>query len=95
MRDPKLHILQHSLGLDDYGRGTEYRNRFVTGPRTVDFPLCEELVAAGLMDVGLAPEWVGGDSVYYVTDAGRQFVRDHSPNPPKLTRSLRVRRGAA
>ncbi|MHB0986236.1 MAG: hypothetical protein ACYC05_11690 [Sulfuricella sp.] len=35
--DSKLHILQHSLGLDKYGDGNQYRNHFVTGPGSTDF----------------------------------------------------------
>lgn len=31
MKASLLNILQHSLGLDEYGRGTPYRNHFVTG----------------------------------------------------------------
>jgi hypothetical protein len=45
---PKLlHILQHSLGLNEYGRGTFYRNRFVTGEGSIDRLLCMELVELG------------------------------------------------
>jgi hypothetical protein len=41
--DQELHILQHSLGLDRYGKGHTYRNRFVTDENTIDFPHCESL----------------------------------------------------
>lgn len=45
--DSKLRILQHSLGLDQYGAGRQYRNHFVTGEGSDGFPLCRELVAEG------------------------------------------------
>lgn len=38
-----MHILQHALGLDQYGRGREYRNHFCTGPGSVDFLPCRAL----------------------------------------------------
>lgn len=58
-RDESLHILQH-------GQGNTYRNRFVTTPRTDDWPLCMVHV-----------------------EAGRQYVKEQSPAPPRLTRSQR------
>ena len=50
MTPEQLHILQHSLGLDEYGRGTMYRNHFVTGEGSLDHPHCVALVEAGLMN---------------------------------------------
>lgn len=88
MRDEKLHILQHSLGLDDYGQGREYRNHYCAGPGHDSWNLLRELVAEGLMvDRGSRGELTGGDNLFMVTEAGRSHVRDHSPAPPKLTRS--------
>ena len=85
-----LHILQHSLGLDQYGRGKAYRNHFVTGPGSDDFDTCVALAEAGLMKgYGERGALTGGDHLFGVTDAGRRFVREHSPRPPKLTRSQR------
>lgn len=84
-----LHILQHSLGVDQYGQGEQYRNRFVTGPGSVDHPICMELVGKGLMTRRVAPEGYGGMDFFYVTEAGRQFVADNSPSPPRLTKAQR------
>jgi hypothetical protein len=81
-----LHILQHSLGLDQHGRGSMYRNHFVTGEGSTDWAYCTEAVGLGLME-RRESKLCGGDSVFTVTDAGRQFVRDQSPPPPKRTRS--------
>ena len=67
--DSKLHILQHSLGLDHYGAGRQYRNHFVTGEGSDDFPLCRELVAEGLMTERAGNELSGGSPVFFVTRA--------------------------
>jgi len=37
----QLEILQHSLGVDQYGRGEMYRNHFCAGAD--DEPACREL----------------------------------------------------
>lgn len=81
-----LHTLQHSLGVDQYGRGEQYRNRFVTGEGSDDWPICEALVAAGLMMARRNYQPYGGMDVFFVTDAGKTFVAEHSPAPPKPSR---------
>lgn len=83
----QLHILQHSLGLDQYGKGNAYRNHFVTGPGTDDYPHCQELVTAGYMLEHPRSTLSGGDPVFTVTDAGKNAVTAYSPKPPRLTRS--------
>jgi hypothetical protein len=66
-------ILRHALGL---GRGDrEYRNHFVTGPGSTDYPHCESLVAAGLMTRREGSPLSGGDPIYSVTEAGRAALR--------------------
>jgi hypothetical protein len=82
-----LHILQHSLGVDQYGRGQQYRNHFATGEGSVDHPDCMALVSAGLMNVRRATAFMSGMDLFYVTDAGRAYVAENSPPPPKLTRA--------
>ncbi len=73
---PKLlHILQHSLGLDKYGRGTFYRNRFVTGEGSIDRLLCMELVELvelGYMKHYPAVEMFGGSDGFVVTGEGKR-----------------------
>ena len=62
-------ILRHALGL---GRGSrEYRNHFVTGKGSTDYPHCEALVAAGLMQRRPGHPLSGGDPIYWVTESGR------------------------
>lgn len=98
-RDPSLHILQHALGLDDYGRDhkgripadvTEpYRNRFVTSDGGKDWETCIAHAEAGRMERHGPGPLFGGQTSYCfcVTDAGLAFVREHSPRPPKRTRA--------
>ena len=86
--EPKLlHILQHSLGLDEYGRGTRYRNHFCTGPGSKDFEYCQTLAEQGLMVDHGPRKMFAGDHLFEVTAAGDDAVRECSPKPPKLTRS--------
>lgn len=85
----ELHILQHSLGVDQYGRGDQYRNHFATGEGSVDHPICNTLVERKLMTVRRDYAPYGGMDVFFVTDEGKRWVADNSPAPPKLTRSQR------
>jgi hypothetical protein len=82
MNPEQLHILQHSLGLDQYAQGKSYRNRYVCDPQ----PNIDELVALGLMaDRGPQPI-ADGMHCYQVTEAGMAAMYDASPLPPKRTR---------
>lgn len=83
----QLHILQHSLGLDEYGRGTFYRNRFVTGVGSKDHADCMALYEQGFMTRVANVEMFGGDDIFTVTEAGKLAAVENSPSPPKLTRS--------
>ncbi len=64
------HILRHTLGLT---RSKEsYRNRFVTGPDTDDWPMVQALCTRGLMVARGGPQAIiGGMTVFQATDAGR------------------------
>ena len=88
MKPELLQILQHSLGLNQYGQGNQYRNHFVAGGR--DAELCRELVTDGYMTEH-APRMIsGGDPIFSVTAKGVDHVTFHSPLPPpqkKLTPS--------
>jgi hypothetical protein len=81
-----LHVLQHALGLNEYGAGTAYRNHFVTSPESEDGQICERCVALGLMTIDhrySGSPLAGGATLYRVTDAGRESVRRNSPKPPR------------
>ena len=82
MTPKQLHILQHALGVNEYGLGEQYRNNYVGGAEE-----CRPLVAMGYMTEHKASEITGGDPLFTVTDAGKNAVKDESPNPPKITRS--------
>lgn len=88
----RLHILQHSLGLDQYGGGNIYRRHFVTGPGSVDYDNCCALVEGGLMYVRPPSEMTGGDPCFIVTQAGIDFVAKNSPDAPVLSRSQQTYR---
>lgn len=47
MTPTQLQILQHALGVDEFGRGKQYRNHFCAGG--ADEVICRELVALGYM----------------------------------------------
>tara|TARA_R110002050_G_scaffold191532_6_gene326336 strand:- start:4240 stop:4638 length:399 start_codon:yes stop_codon:yes gene_type:complete len=90
----QLHILQHSLGCDQFGqskhRGRDehdgcfgfYRNRYVCGPRAE----IAELVVAGLMKDYGPQSIASGMHCFAVTRAGILAMDEQSPNPPKLTK---------
>ena len=85
MTHKQLQILQHALGLDQYGQGKMYRNHFCAGGD--DEATCRELVAMGYMET-----FTRSYLPYYnctVTDAGKEAVRRESPPAPKLTRAQR------
>jgi hypothetical protein len=73
MTNEQRDVMRHALGLGRASR--EYRNHFVTGPGTTDYPHCEALVAAGLMRRREGNPLSGGDPIYSVTDAGRAALR--------------------
>ena len=85
MTPNQIQILQHSLGLDQFGQGRQYRNHYVGDPET-----CRPLVELGYMREHPASQLTGDDPLFTVTDAGKEAVRTESPQPPpapKLTRS--------
>ena len=71
-------ILRHALGLGRSDR--EYRNHFVTGPGSTDYPHCEALVAAGLMRRFEGNQLTGGEPMYAVTEEGKTVARSKTPN---------------
>ena len=87
-----LHVLQHALGRDEYGRrprgrDDDYRNHYCAGEGHHGFDLCRSAVEQGLMREHAPREISGGDHIFTVTDAGRDYIAVHSPRPPKVSRS--------
>lgn len=87
LSEQELHVLQHALGVDEYGRGNQYRCHYVAGPGHHSFDACEALVAKGFMSKRAPSELSGGDPVFIVTQAGHVAMCEASPPPPspKLT----------
>jgi hypothetical protein len=83
MTPPQLQILQHALGVDEYGRGKQYRNHFAAGGEDVD--TCKELIVLGYMRQVATTE-VFQDFNCRVTDEGKAAMLRESPKPPVLTR---------
>ena len=100
MNPEHLHILQHALGVNEYGQSSHrpnsddfhgcYRNRFITDPTCPDGQQCQQLVILGHMHDHGSQRLAGGMHCYTVTDAGYDAMRAASPRPPKLTRSQRT-----
>jgi hypothetical protein len=80
-----LPVLQHALGVDQHGRGRQFRNHFVTGAGSEDHRACSEAVRLGLMSRRKGGVLSGGDDVFQVTRTGRAYVFEHSPAPPKVS----------
>ena len=84
MNQRHLEILQHALGLDRYGRGSFYKNRYVSGPGSDNFESCCDLVKAGYMARAKADASLIGETneLFYVTELGIKQVKLHSQKPP-------------
>lgn len=79
----QLHILQHSLGVDQYGRGEQYRNHYVAGEGHHSWEHLQALVEAGLMVEikRYRGELAGGDALFIVTDAGKAAMEPVDTRP--------------
>jgi hypothetical protein len=73
INDQEREVMRHALGLTRSSR--EYRNHLVTGEGSTDYPICESLVADGLMRRYDGNPLSGGDYIYKVTDAGRKALK--------------------
>jgi hypothetical protein len=83
-----LSVLQHALGRDEFGKNRygrpDFRNHFCAGGD--DLPICREAAAQGLMVEHAPSDISGGCPVFVVTDAGKAYIAEHSPPPPKVSR---------
>jgi len=84
----QLCVLQHMLGLDQHGRGAQYRNHYCIPVNAVDddFVALAKMEGAGYTVRGRTIN-DGRDQLWHVTDAGVRACRAASPPEPKLTRS--------
>lgn len=85
MTPDQLHVLQHALGADQYGRVGE-RNSFVASLGSDDWRTCLELTNEGLMYNHGHREVFQGEC-FTVTAQGKIAMRAACPKPPKLSRS--------
>jgi hypothetical protein len=83
MKQELLQILQHSLGVDEFGEGEQYRNHFCAG--IDDLALCRELKSLGLMDEFPPTKFIPYPT-FVVTRIGKDAMKEASPRAPKLTR---------
>jgi hypothetical protein len=89
MSDTILSVLQHALGVDQFGSGVQYRNHFVSGTGHDSYDACCAAVDQGLMTRRESQMLGDNGSYFHATDAGKRWMVDNSPHPPKLTRSQR------
>ncbi len=82
MTPEQLQILQHALGVDEFGQGKQYRNHFCAGG--ADESTCRELVSLGYMETFERSYLPSYNCT--VTQAGKDAMAAESPKPPKLTR---------
>lgn len=64
-----IELMQHALGISERNR-TPYRNYFLAGEGHTDNEKWEELVSDGFATSRPAPDFVGGGTLYHVTEKG-------------------------
>jgi len=77
-----LHVLRHSLGLREDGTGRAYRNHFVPGEGSDDYPICCALVDDGLMTRRKGNELTGGADLFIVTPRGALHAKPEGAPVP-------------
>src|SRR6187402_1773320 len=87
VRDGGLLILRHALGYAESGSGKETRNYYCTDP---DDKECVKLVKEGKMARGKPIEFAGGLQYFFVTQAGRDFVRQANKTKKVLNRNQKT-----
>lgn len=68
----QLHILCHSLGLDDSGKGKSRRNYYCALNNSIEHKLCEQMVCLQLMKIENPAKTLSYTNTYFtVTNAGK------------------------
>ncbi|EJG2197948.1 hypothetical protein ACAY42_000702 [Citrobacter freundii] len=80
-----IELIQHALGISERNR-TPYRNYFLAGEGHTDNVKWEELVSDGFATSRPAPDFVGGGTLYHVTEKGEEAAISALPEPKKRTR---------
>lgn len=87
MTPEQLHILQHALGVDEYGQGKPYRDYYCVGlDNAAALADLRTLVAQGWMREGHTIN-DGRDQYFYVTQLGLCAMKAHSPKAPRVSRA--------
>ncbi|HDG1660469.1 hypothetical protein OGV58_22205 [Citrobacter sp. Cf097] len=80
-----IELMQHALGISERNH-TPYRNYFLAGEGHTDNVKWEELVSDGFATSRPAPDFVGGGTLYHVTEKGEEAAISALPEPKKRTR---------
>ncbi|HHL9592723.1 TPA: hypothetical protein ACQ98W_002918 [Citrobacter braakii] len=80
-----IELMQHALGINERNR-TPYRNYFLAVEGHTDNVKWEELVSDGFATSRPAPDFVGGGTLYHVTEKGEATAISALPEPKKRTR---------
>lgn len=80
-----IELMQHALGISERNR-TPYRNYFLAGEGHTDNEKWEDLVSDGLATSRPAPDFVGGGTLYHVTEKGEATAISALPEMKKRTR---------
>ncbi|EAA6139654.1 hypothetical protein DUU50_12070 [Salmonella enterica subsp. enterica serovar Corvallis] len=80
-----IELMQHALGIGERCR-IPYRNYFLAGDGHTDNEEWKKLVADGCATSRPAPDFVGGGTIYHVTDKGEAKAISALPEPKKRTR---------
>jgi hypothetical protein len=80
-----IELMQHALGIGERCR-TPCRNYFLAGDGHTDNEEWKKLVADGCATSRPAPDFVGGGTIYHVTDKGEAKAISALPEPKKRTR---------
>lgn len=77
----ELHVLEHTTGWNARRRKDRLcRNHFCAGPDHDEMPIIQNLRERGLMKMHTGAEQItGGDSVFYVTEAGIELLKRWRP----------------
>lgn len=80
-----IELIQHALGINERNR-TPYRNYFLAGDGHSNNGVWEKLVSDGFATSRPAPDFVGGGTLYHVTEKGEAAALSALPEPKKRTR---------
>ena len=72
-----MNITEHQKQIMKHAISGPGRNWFGTSPDSDDGQAFEKLVAGGLATKEKGPSWMGGETIYSLTDEGRSVAINH------------------